>query len=146
MNASGYPWLSYNIEPGNGLFFRRWNGSAWEALGNSMTGPNGITDVCNKLTKLALDSAGLDASTIGYVSAHGTATQRGDIAESHATRNVFGENIPISSLKSYMGHTLGACGALESWLAIEMMNNGWFAPTINLENVDPEGKRFLVFT
>jgi 3-oxoacyl-[acyl-carrier-protein] synthase II len=91
-----------------------------------------------RVMQLALDSAGLDASTIGYVSAHGTATQRGDIAESHATRNVFGENIPISSLKSYMGHTLGACGALESWLAIEMMNNGWFAPTINLENVDPE--------
>ena len=52
--------------------------------------------------------------------------------------DVLGERVPISSLKSYMGHTLGACGALESWLAIEMMNNGWFAPTINLENVDPE--------
>jgi 3-oxoacyl-[acyl-carrier-protein] synthase II len=96
------------------------------------------SDMMQRVMQLALDSAGLDASTIGYVSAHGTATQRGDIAESHATRNVFGENIPISSLKSYMGHTLGACGALESWLAIEMMNNGWFAPTINLENVDPE--------
>jgi 3-oxoacyl-[acyl-carrier-protein] synthase II len=41
-------------------------------------------------------------------------------------------------MKSYMGHTLGACGALESWFAIEMMNRGWFAPTINLHNVDPE--------
>jgi 3-oxoacyl-[acyl-carrier-protein] synthase II len=96
------------------------------------------SDMMQRVMQLALDSADLDAGAIGYVSAHGTATQRGDIAESHATRNVFGEHVPISSLKSYMGHTLGACGALESWLAIEMMNNGWFAPTINLENVDPE--------
>jgi 3-oxoacyl-[acyl-carrier-protein] synthase II len=96
------------------------------------------SDMMQKVMELALDNAGLDAGAIGYVSAHGTATQRGDIAESHATRNVLGERVPISSLKSYMGHTLGACGALESWLAVEMMNNGWFAPTINLENVDPE--------
>ena len=88
--------------------------------------------------ELALADAKLDAGAIGYVSAHGTATDRGDIAESHATLNVVGDSTPISSLKSYMGHTLGACGALESWLAVEMMNNGWFAPTINLDNVDPE--------
>jgi 3-oxoacyl-[acyl-carrier-protein] synthase II len=37
-----------------------------------------------------------------------------------------------------MGHTLGACGALEAWMSIEMMRSGWFAPTINLDNVDPE--------
>ena len=96
------------------------------------------SDTMQKVMELALNNAGLDAGAIGYVSAHGTATQRGDIAESHATRNILGEHVPISSLKSYMGHTLGACGALESWLAIEMMNSGWFAPTINLENVDPE--------
>ena len=47
-------------------------------------------------------------------------------------------SMPISSLKSYMGHTLGACGALEAWMTIEMMRSGWFAPTINLERVDPE--------
>ena len=41
--------------------------------------------------------------------------------------------MPISSLKSYIGHTLGACGALEAWLTIEMMREGWFAPTLNLE-------------
>ena len=45
--------------------------------------------------------------------------------------------MPISSLKSYMGHTLGACGALEAWMTIEMMREGWFAPTLNLEEVDP---------
>lgn len=88
--------------------------------------------------QLALDNAGVAPGSIGYVSAHGTATDRGDVAESHATYQVFGDQIPISSMKSYMGHTLGACGALESWFAIEMMNRGWFAPTINLHNIDPE--------
>ncbi|SEM23249.1 3-oxoacyl-[acyl-carrier-protein] synthase II [Luteibacter sp. UNCMF331Sha3.1] len=88
--------------------------------------------------RMALDDAGLDASAIGYVSAHGTATDRGDVAESHATADVLGGRVPISSMKSYVGHTLGACGALESWWAIEMMRSGWFAPTINLDTPDPE--------
>jgi 3-oxoacyl-[acyl-carrier-protein] synthase II len=86
--------------------------------------------------KLALADAGLDPGDIGYVSAHGTATERGDIAESHATLKMFGERMPISSMKSFMGHTLGACGALESWFAVEMMNRDWFAPTVNLDNPD----------
>lgn len=87
--------------------------------------------------EMALKNANLDASEIGYVSAHGTATDRGDIAESNATANVVGNKTPISSLKSYFGHTLGACGAVEAWVGIEMMNNGWFNPTINLKNIDP---------
>jgi 3-oxoacyl-[acyl-carrier-protein] synthase II len=86
----------------------------------------------------ALRNAGVSADAIGYVNGHGTATAQGDIAESRATAAVFGPRIPISSQKSYLGHTLGACGALEAWFSIEMMNQGWFAPTINLENVDPE--------
>ncbi len=83
-----------------------------------------------------LRSAGLEASDIGYINAHGTATDRGDIAESHATAAVFGANTPISSLKSYFGHTLGACGALEAWMSIEMMREGWFAETLNLTQPD----------
>jgi 3-oxoacyl-[acyl-carrier-protein] synthase II len=88
--------------------------------------------------QLALEDANLQATQIGYVNAHGTGTQHGDIAESHATYQVFGSNTPISSLKSYMGHTLGACGALEAWISIQMMNSGWFAPTINLDAIDPQ--------
>ncbi|MBP2197270.1 beta-ketoacyl-ACP synthase [Pantoea cypripedii] len=80
----------------------------------------------------ALQSAGLTPDQIGYINAHGTATDRGDIAESQATAAVFGASTPISSLKSYFGHTLGACGALEAWMSIEMMREGWFAPTLNL--------------
>lgn len=88
--------------------------------------------------QLALADAGLQPGDIGYVNAHGTGTQQGDIAESQATAVVFGRHTPISSLKSYMGHTLGACGALEAWISIEMMREGWFAPTINLQQLDPQ--------
>ena len=75
--------------------------------------------------RLALQDAGLPESAIGYVSAHGTATTHGDIAESHATAALFGSKIPISSLKSFTGHTLGACGSLEALVAINMMNENW---------------------
>lgn len=85
----------------------------------------------------ALDDAGLPPAAIGYVSAHGTATDRGDVAESHATARIFGNRMPISSMKSYVGHTLGACGAIEAWWAIEMLRRNWYAPTINLDNPDP---------
>jgi 3-oxoacyl-[acyl-carrier-protein] synthase II len=104
--------------------------------GNHVTQPCKTT--MRKAMELALESARLSPADIGYVSAHGTATDRGDIAESLATNEVFGSRMPISSMKSYLGHTLGACGALEAWLAIEMMNNGWFAPTVNLDNVDEQ--------
>lgn len=87
--------------------------------------------------EIALADAELPPSAIGYVNGHGTATEHGDIAESHATSALFGARVPISSQKSYLGHTLGACGALEAWFSIEMMNRGWFAPTINLDEVDP---------
>ncbi|MGR3907281.1 beta-ketoacyl-ACP synthase [Burkholderia sp. SR8] len=87
--------------------------------------------------RLALGDASIDPGAIGYVNAHGTSTDRGDVAESHATASVFGERMPISSLKSYVGHTLGACGALEAWWTIEMMKRNWYVPTINLETVDP---------
>ncbi|OXY81040.1 beta-ketoacyl-ACP synthase [Oceanimonas doudoroffii] len=104
--------------------------------GTHVTQPNaGTMEVA---IRQALESAALPASSVGYVSAHGTATGRGDIAESRATAAVFGSNTPISSLKSYTGHTLGACGVLEAWTAIEMMSEGWFCPTVNLDNVDPE--------
>jgi len=85
----------------------------------------------------ALADAGLSPDAIGYVNGHGTATEHGDIAETRATSALFGARMPISSQKSYLGHTLGACGALEAWFSIEMMKAGWFAPTLNLDNIDP---------
>ncbi|KAF3998843.1 beta-ketoacyl-ACP synthase [Glaciimonas immobilis] len=103
--------------------------------GCHVTHPN--TDTMRIAMELALKDANLPPSAIGYVSAHGTGTEQGDIAESHATHQLFGNAVPVSSLKSYTGHTLGACGALEAWTGIHMMQEGWFAPTINLTNVDP---------
>lgn len=102
--------------------------------GAHVTQPTAAT--MQSVMEMALKDADLSPDAIGYVCAHGTATDRGDIAESHATLGVFGERMPISALKSYTGHTLGACGALESWVAIEMMNHGWFMPTVNLNTVD----------
>lgn len=102
--------------------------------GTHVTQPNARTMA--QAMRLALDSAAVPPEAIGYVNAHGTATEHGDLAETNATAEVFGRRVPISSLKSYMGHTLGACGALEAWMSLEMMRDGWFAPTINLTEVD----------
>ena len=84
----------------------------------------------------ALKYAQISPDEIGYVNAHGTATIQGDPAETTATYKVFNRPVPISSLKSYTGHTLGACGSIEAIMSIEMMNNNWYHPTLNLNEVD----------
>lgn len=86
----------------------------------------------------ALRDAGLDAAAVGYVNAHATATTKGDIAESRATYELFGDRVPVSSMKGNMGHTLGGCGAIETGLALGAMLEGWIPPTKNLEHVDPQ--------
>ena len=86
----------------------------------------------------SLEDAGLSPSDIDIVNGHGTATDHGDLAESKATRAVFDRAIPIHTLKGHFGHTLGACGAIEAWLGLEMMRDGKFVPTANLKNPDPD--------
>lgn len=103
--------------------------------GAHITQPN--RETVAQAMRLSLASAGLTPDAIGYVNAHGTATQHGDIAETNAVGDVFQRRVPISTLKNYMGHSLGACGAIEAWLSLKMMDAGWFAPNINLDNVDP---------
>jgi len=103
--------------------------------GSHITQPSAQT--METVMRLSLQDAQLPAEAIGYLSAHGTATDRGDIAESQATESVFGNKTPISAFKSFTGHTLGACGALEAWVSVEMMNSNWFHATVNLDNVDP---------
>ncbi|MEM8492389.1 MAG: beta-ketoacyl-ACP synthase [Pseudomonadota bacterium] len=88
-----------------------------------------------RVMELAVADAGIPPSEIDYVSAHATATDSGDVFESHATFDVVGHK-PISALKSFTGHGLGACASFELWATINMMNEGWFAPTLNLDNVD----------
>jgi 3-oxoacyl-[acyl-carrier-protein] synthase II len=102
--------------------------------GNHVSQPSANT--MGVALKLALEDANLSADVIEFVNAHGTATEWGDIAESQATLEVLGKHVPLHALKSYFGHSLGACGSIEAWLGIEMMNDGWFAPTANLVNVD----------
>jgi 3-oxoacyl-[acyl-carrier-protein] synthase II len=103
--------------------------------GMHMTNPS--PEGMEQVMRLALADAGIDASAVDYVNAHGTGTEVGDVAESHATHRVFGERVPVSTLKGHMGHTLGACGALEAWISLEMLREGWVAPTLNLEEQDP---------
>ena len=96
------------------------------------------SDTIELCVRMALDQAHVAPQDIGYISAHGTGTTRGDIAESTATARIFGHKTPISTLKSYFGHTLGACGAVEALAAVKMMHEGWFNPNLNLNHVDPE--------
>ncbi len=104
--------------------------------GTHVTNPNAETMAY--ALRNALADASLPPEAIGYVSGHGTATRAGDIAETAATRAVFGRTVPISSVKSYIGHTLGACGAIEAALAVRSLQTGWYPPTLNLVTPDPE--------
>jgi 3-oxoacyl-[acyl-carrier-protein] synthase II len=110
-------------------------GFATNTDGNHVTQPTAET--MEMAMRMALKDANITPEQIGFISGHGTATEFGDIAESAATNAVFGDKVPFHSLKSYFGHTLGSCGALEAWLLIEMKRSGWFAPTANLKVVDP---------
>lgn len=102
--------------------------------GTHVTNPSAVGMA--RAMKLALDDAQIEPSQIDYVNAHGTATDVGDIAESIATHEIFGSQVPISSTKSYMGHTLGACGAIEAVIAIEAIRRSFIPPTRNLKRVD----------
>lgn len=110
-------------------------GFATNSDGTHVTRP--VEATMRVVQALALRDAGVPASVVGYVNGHGTGTEQGDIAESRATAAALGFAVPFSTQKSYLGHTLGACGALEAWFSIAMMNTQWFAPTVNLEHVDP---------
>ena len=104
--------------------------------GCHVTQPN--VETMGVALRLALEDAGLAPSDIGYVNAHGTATDLGDVAEGTAMASVFGACRPaVSTIKGYTGHTLGACGAIEAAMTVAMLNAGWFAPNLNLEHPDP---------
>lgn len=108
-------------------------GFATNTDGSHIVRPNKKT--MSRVIEDCVGNANINIDDIGYVSAHGTATEHGDIAETHATFDVLGRK-PISSLKSYTGHSLGVCGAFEAWASIQMMNENWFAPTLNLTAID----------
>ena len=103
--------------------------------GQHVTQPS--ADGMAKAMKNALADAQVAPDQVDYINAHATATDIGDIAESQATLQVFGERVPISSTKGHTGHTLGACGGLESAFCLAMMNGGFLVPTKNLDKPDP---------
>jgi 3-oxoacyl-[acyl-carrier-protein] synthase II len=91
--------------------------------------------------QLALDDAGVVASDIDYINAHGTSTQANDSTETAAIKTVFGDDayrVPVSSTKSMTGHLLGGAGALEALVCLLAIRDGVVPPTINYETPDPE--------
>ena len=98
--------------------------------GTHVTNPN--PETMAGALKGALADASLSPDAIGCVNGHGTATKTGDAAETFATRAVFNRAVPINSTKSYIGHTLGACGAIEAMVTVESLRHGWWHPTLNL--------------
>jgi 3-oxoacyl-[acyl-carrier-protein] synthase II len=89
----------------------------------------------------ALEKSGVELTDVGYINAHGTSTQLGDVAETKAIKSVFGEHaqkLAVSSTKSVHGHLLGAAGAIEAAVCVLALNRGMLPPTINLDQPDPE--------
>ena len=86
--------------------------------------------------RLALADAEITAGDVDFVSAHATATKMGDVIEAQAIDAVYGKGPLVTGLKSYMGHTMGTCGVIETILSLYMMEQSFIAPTLNLDNVD----------
>ena len=94
-----------------------------------------------EMMRAALDRAGVEPERVGYINAHGTSTPLGDLAETRAIKEVFGEHayeLAVSSTKSMTGHCFGAAGAVEAMMCVLAVHEGVIPPTINYETPDPE--------
>jgi len=109
-------------------------GFACNNNGGDMILPN-LTGITNTL-KLGVETARINPDEVGLISAHATATKMGDIIEAQAIHAVFGDKPYVIGLKSYTGHTMAACGAIETIMTLYMMQDGFIAPTFNLEEID----------
>jgi 3-oxoacyl-[acyl-carrier-protein] synthase II len=111
-------------------------GFATNCDGLHMTAPSedGMTRVIEK----AMADAKVDRGQIDYVNAHATATDLGDLCESRAVMRAVGDRVPVSSTKGFTGHTLGACGAIETIFCLAMMRDGFLAPNKNLTRAHPD--------
>ena len=87
----------------------------------------------------ALEHAGVGPDEIDYVNTHATSTPLGDISEVRALRQVLnGRHVPYSSTKGYTGHPVSAAGTIEAIFTLAMLREGWIAPSVNTEPLDPE--------
>ena len=124
-------------------------GGGMSADAHHITAPHPEGLGARNVMKLALADAKMNPDEINYVNVHGTSTPLGDIAESKAIKDVFGEhayNLNISSTKSMTGHLLGAAGAIEAVAGILAIKEGFIPPTINHFTDDPEIDNKLDFT
>jgi 3-oxoacyl-[acyl-carrier-protein] synthase II len=114
-------------------------GFACNNNGGDLILPNldGITSTL----RLALNDANIEAKEVDYISAHATATKMGDIIESQAIEAIYGQSPYVTGLKSYTGHTMGTCGAMELIMTLYMMAEEFLAPTLNLQEIDPRCAR-----
>jgi 3-oxoacyl-[acyl-carrier-protein] synthase II len=105
-----------------------------------MTSPAPAGEGAQRAMRAALTDRGIDPATVGYINAHGTSTEQGDVAETEAVKAVFGDharNLVFGSTKSMTGHLLGAAGALEFAVSLLAVRNGVIPPTINQFTPDP---------
>ena len=93
-------------------------------------------DGITQTIRLGLRDAAIGPDAVQLVSAHATATKMGDVIEAQAIHRAYGDSPAVTALKSYMGHTMGSCGAIETIISIYMMQEGFIAPTLNLDTVD----------
>jgi 3-oxoacyl-[acyl-carrier-protein] synthase II len=114
-------------------------GYGLSADANHVTAPPEDGDGAYRAMRMALAKADVAPEQVGYINAHGTATQLGDIAEARAIERLFGvaRRVPVSSTKSMTGHLLGAAGGVEAIAAILALRDGMLPPTINCDDLDP---------
>jgi len=106
---------------------------------NNIVEPDMTGQSAANTMRSAINRSGLRPDEISYIHAHGTATQANDIAETRGIKIVFGEKAPpVSSIKSMMGHTLGAAGAIGVAVSAQAIASGWIPPTTNYATPDPE--------
>ena len=106
-----------------------------------MTAAHPQADGAVRAMSMAIQQSGLTINDVDYISAHGTGTPTNDRLESLAVRTLFGDiapKVPISSIKSMLGHTMGAASAIEAVACALAVSTGWIPPTINHEEADPD--------
>jgi 3-oxoacyl-[acyl-carrier-protein] synthase II len=106
---------------------------------NNIVEPDMTGQSAANTMQAAVNRSGLQPGEISYIHAHGTATRANDIAETRGIKIVFGENVPpVSSIKSMLGHALGAAGAIGVAVSVRAIADGWIPPTTNYSAPDPE--------